>query len=91
MLFGEMEKSVQNEVKGMFLRFLNSDKILSAYSIEEKEEKEKIHQGIQRKLEEGNNIAEVELEGIRQGYLHEIGKNDAETDIIDTFIKNVEN
>jgi len=38
----------------------------------EKEEKEKIHQGIQRKLEEGNNIAEVELEGIRQGYLHEI-------------------
>lgn len=91
MLFGEMEKNVQNEVKGMFLRFLNSDKILSAYSKEEKEEKEEIHQGIQRKLEAGNSIAEVEMEGIRQGYLHEIGKNDVEPDIIDTFIRNVEN
>lgn len=91
MLFGEMEKNVQNEVKGMFLGFLNSDKILSAYSSEEKEKKEEIYQVIQRKLEEGNSIAEVELEGIRQGYLHEIGKNNVEADIIDTFIKNVEN
>lgn len=91
LLLGERKEPVQNAIREMFLKYLNSERVFAIYPLEKKEKKKAIYQEIQRKLEKGKSIEEVEIESKEKGYLIETEKNGAEVDIIDTFAKNVEN
>lgn len=78
--------AMQKALRDMFLFYLNSEKIFSIRPLEEQAKKKMAYQTIQKGLEEGKSIEEVEEEAKAKYHLHYIGGNKAKIDIIDTFV-----
>ena len=83
----EKEKEERkSRLKKMLFEFLQSEKVLQMYSIEEQQEKRSFYQKLEQESEQGKEISEIEAEVMTKYPWQKEDRVQEEMYIIDTFM-----